>query len=147
MSFSHKLFLAGGAAIFLLGMTLVVVKKTSIEQPPDLVRPSRIVQARIQNPSMSAEMLSGPWFRRSPVVVAPASKPALAPVLPDTMSVKYLGTSTDRNGTQMFFFKHVPSDQVIILKLGETRNGWTLKALTDQTFSLLGSGGAYEVQR
>ncbi len=134
-------------AVFLLGLALYFGGKTPAEAPPVLTERSQKAKPQIQDPDLSVEALSGPWFRSPPVVSAPPPRAVKAPVHIDNTSVTFLGSSIDKNGTPTFFFKNLQSGQVILLALGETKKGWTLKTVGDRTFTLLGSGGVYEVSR
>ena len=147
MSLFPKVILAAGTLVCLLGLGLFLGLRPLAEAPPAPAARSQEVQAQAQDPFPSVETLSGPWYRAAPVAVAPPVKPAAAPPRLDATSVTFLGSSKDQDGTPTFFFKFAPSGQVIILKLGETKKGWTLKAVNDQKFTLSGSGGEYEVAR
>jgi hypothetical protein len=142
-----KALMAVGAGVFLLGLVLFLALRPPAAAPPVLAERSQKLQAQVQDPFPSVETLSGPWFRIAPVAIAPLPKPAAVPPRLDSTSVVFLGSSKDRDGTPTFFFKFAPSGQAIILKLGETKKGWTLKAVSDQKFTLLGAGGQYEVAR
>jgi len=139
--------LAVGIGAFVLGLGLYLGLRPLAEAPPVLAARSQEIQAQVQDPFPAIEMLSGPWYRTMPVVIAPPPKPVPAPLRLDSTSMIFLGSSKDREGTPTYFFKFAPSGQAIILKLGETKKGWTLKAVSDQKFSLLGLGGEYEVGR
>jgi hypothetical protein len=147
MSLFPKVILAAGMAVLVLGLGLSLGLRPPFEAPPELAARSPEVQAQARDPFPSVERLSGPWYRAAPVAVILPSKPAAAPPRLDVTSVTFLGSSKDQDGTPTFFFKFAPSGQVIILKLGETKKGWTLKAVRDQKFTLSGSGGEYEVAR
>jgi hypothetical protein len=147
MSFFPKVILAAGMGVFLLGLGLYLGLRPPIEAPPAPAARLQEARAQAQDPFPPVETLSGPWYRAAPVAVALPSKPAAAPQRSDVTSVTFLGSSKDQDGTPTFFFKFAPSGQVMVLKLGETKKGWTLKAVSDQKFTLSGSGGQYEVAR
>ena len=78
------------------------------------------------------------------VAIAPPPKIAAVPLHIDTTSVTLLGSSKDGDGEPSYFFKYAPSGQVIILRAGESKKGWTLKTVGDHAFTLLGPGGQFE---
>jgi hypothetical protein len=151
MRFYPKGFLAAGAAVFLLGLGLSLGEKPRAEGPPAFAERALQPPAQAQEPFPPVEALSGPWFRRPAAAAAPPSpKPAPAPAQParvDGASVTFLGSFKDRNGAPSYFFKYLPSGQVMILRPGETDKGWTLQEISDKKFTLIGSGGRYEVPR
>jgi len=152
MRFSPKGFLIAGVAVFILGLALFMGKRPQTERPPAIAEPSLQPRSQVQAPFPSVETLAGPWFRTPPaVILSPPSKPAPAPVVEavrvDKTSIISLGSSKDQGGVPTYFFKYVPSGQVMVLKLGETNKGWTLRAINDKTFTISGSGGQYEVAR
>lgn len=147
MSSFHRVFLLVGAALFLVGLGLFLGIRPSVVPPPILTERLQEVAARAEEPFPSVETLSGPWFRVVPVPAVPQLKPQAPSPRTDNTNVLFLGSSKDPDGTPTFFFKFVPTSQVMVLKSGETRKGWTLKAVSDQMFTLVGSGGIYEVAR
>ncbi|HTO23137.1 MAG TPA: hypothetical protein VMQ10_11730 [Spirochaetia bacterium] len=151
MPFFHKALLAGAAAVFLLGAALLLKAPEAAPVPPLASRSLPQAAAPAADPFPSIELLSAPWYRPSPPPrPAPLPPPPAVPVPPprvDTTSVSFLGSSRDLGGTPTYFFKFNPTGQVITLRLGETRKGWTLEAITAQKFTLSGAGGRYEVNR
>src|SRR5208282_4271129 len=129
MSSYPKGLLLSGLGFFVLGLALFLGAKPSPEAHPVLAERPQGAQMQTQDPDLSVETLSGPWFHPAPVVAVPAPQPAKAPAHIDTTSVTFLGSSTDKNGTPTYFFKNILSGQVILLALGETKRGWTLKAV------------------
>ncbi len=151
MPFFHKALLAGGSAVFLLGVALLVRAPQVASTPPAVSHPLQQAPIAAPDPFPSIELLSAPWYRPSPpprpAPVAPPPAVPPAPVRVDTTSVSFLGSSRDLDGTPTYFFKFIPTGQVITLKLGETRKGWTLEGITAQKFTLSSSGVRYEVNR
>jgi hypothetical protein len=154
MRFFLKGFLASCLAVFILGLGLFLGQRPQAEMPPAIAERSLLPRPQAQDPFPSVEALAGPWFRRPPPAILPSlpkPKPAPAPVAEalrvDKASIIVLGSSKDRGGAPTYFFKYIPSGQVMILKPGETNKGWTLKAINDKSFTLSGSGGLYEVAR
>jgi hypothetical protein len=144
----NKGFLAASVLVFLLGAGLYLGDRPSVLGPPALIeRPRRQTLTVAQDsPTMSAT-LSDPWFRMPIVAVSPPPKPVAAPVHVDTTSLTFLGSSTDQDGTPSYFFKFAPTGQVVILKAGETKKGWTLASVVDRSFILSGTGGQFEATR
>ena len=151
MPFFHKAALIAGGAVFLLGLLLLLPGRPVAPDPPVLSEPSQSAAAPARDPFPSVDVLSAPWFRPAPPALpaapTPAARPPAAPLRVDTASVVFLGSYKDLDGTPTYFFKFNPTGQMITLRLGETRRGWTLTAITDQKFTLSGSGGLYEVNR
>ena len=144
----RKVYLVASLVAFLLGLGLLSITKAPVPAPPAIVERQQRVQTVAQDPAPALETLSGPWFRTPIVAVAPPlPKPAAPPARVDTTSVTLVGSSKDKNGSPSYFFKYAPSGQVIILKEGETKKTWTLKAAGDHAFTLIGPGGQYEVAR
>jgi hypothetical protein len=147
MSFFHRGILIAGIIVFCLGFGLYLKANPPAERPPVLTERSQKTQTQVQDPTPAVETLAAPWFRVPPSSLAPSHPPQSNPVHVDKASVTFVGSYKDQKGLQTFFFKYLPTDQVIILRLGETGKGWTLKAIGDSTFTLLGPGGQYEVTR
>ena len=147
MSLFPKVILAAGIGMLVLGLGLYLGLRPPVEAPPAAAARAQEAQAQAQDPFPPVETLSGPWYRAAPVVIVLPPKPAAPTPRLDITSVAFLGSSKEQDGTPTYFFKFAPSGQVIILKLGETKKGWTLKAVSDQKFTLSGSGGQYEVAR
>jgi len=139
--------LMASLCFFLLGLGLFLLEKPKMGSPPIFAERSDKSQTQVNYPSLPVETLAGPWFRAPSIVTSPSPKPAPPPIHVDKTSVVLLGSSTDKSGARIFFFKHVPSGQVIILTPGATKKGWTLQAVDDHTFTLSGAGGLYEVSR
>lgn len=141
----HKGFFFASVLVFLVGLGLLLGAKPAAGGPPVFIdKPRQKTQTVAQDPSPILVVLSEPWFRMPIVAVAPPPKPVAAPLRIDTTSVTLLGSSKDSNGEPSYFFKYAPSGQVIILKVGESKKGWTLKAVVDQKFTLVGPGGQFE---
>lgn len=143
----RNLYLVAGLLVFLLGLVLLLFAKAPFPAPPAIIERQQIIQTVAQDPAPTLGSLSGPWFRTPIVAVAPSPKPAARPAQVDTTSVTLVGSSKDEDGLPSYFFKYAPSGQVIILKTGETKKSWTLKAVDDHAFTLIGPGGQYEVAR
>jgi len=149
MSLQSKMFMAGSVCVFLLGLVLFISEKPAMGVPPIFSERSPKAQTQVSYPVPPVESLATPWYR-APVMAAapaPAPKAAAIPARVDKTSIVFLGSSTDKGGVRTFFFKHVPSGQVMVLKAGEADKGWTLQTVGDRTFILSGSGGTYEVGR
>lgn len=147
MSFRSRMLLVASVCFFLLGLGLFLLEKPKMGAPPIFAERSEKSQTQVNYPTPPVETLAGPWFRAPSIATSPSPKPAAPPPHVDTTSIVLLGSSTDKNGVTTFFFKHVPSGQVIILKPGDTKKGWTLQTVADRTFTLSGAGGLYEVSR
>lgn len=59
----------------------------------------------------------------------------------------FVGSYKDTSVKETYFFKYLPTGQIIVLRLGETIKGWTLQAVNDAAFSLAANGGLYAVAR
>lgn len=146
MSFRPSALLVVGLGVFLLALALYLGEKSfSVADPPVISEQPKKAQDQAPDPSPSIEILSGPWFQMPMRSSAP--QPSQTPVRADTSTVIFLGSSTDTSGRPTYFFKNSLSGQVILLAQGETKKGWTLKTISDRTFTISGPGGIYEVMR
>lgn len=144
-----------GAAALILGCALRFGARPEMPRPPSLAeRSSNRPPALAERASPSPDDLSGPWYktprlppRQAPKAPASAPLPAEPPPRVDKSSLSYLGSYKDKGGSTAYFFKYLPSGQVVVLKPGETVKGWTLKTISEKAFTLSGSGGLYEVPR
>jgi|GEM_PF-3468358 len=147
MSSHPRLLLAAGLGVFLLGAWLFLSQKPSLASPPTVVERSQMAQTEVRDSFPSAESLAGPWVRRPHASNLPPPSSPSAPMPVDKSSVVFLGMYKERDDSQSFIFKYVPTGRVLILKVGRTQNGWSLKEYGDTSFTLSGPGGQYEVSR
>jgi hypothetical protein len=136
-----------------MGLGLHFVLEIPMEKPPTEFERSQKTPAGEAKSAPQVELLSCPWFRAPPPESKPLPKPAKAPPLPppstpvDRTRVAFLGSYLDQSGTRVYFFKYLPTGQVMVLRPGAIEKGWTLKDISDKSFSLSGTGGLYEVAR
>jgi hypothetical protein len=119
--------------------------------PTASIKPAKVISQRA-SAALPPETLAKPWFRAQPVIDkrapdTPPPKPAPEPPPSDKTSVQFVGSFKDQSGTPTYFFKYAPTNRMLILKQGEETDGWTLKSVGTDTFTLLAAGGYYEVAR
>jgi hypothetical protein len=154
MQFSPKWLVSFGTFLFFLGLGLYLRQSPEMSAPPKSLSVATPVKAPEATIFPSVEYLSGPWFRRPKVVplqrtkVMPvaAKSPATAQPI-DRTSMVFVGSYKDTSVKETYFFKYLPTGQIIVLRLGETIKGWTLQAVNDAAFSLAANGGLYAVAR
>jgi hypothetical protein len=140
-----------GLAVTIAGAALYIGKPVVDVPPPKTPAAQIRAEAAPLAPFPDVGLLSAPWYRPSPPVrasAAPAPAPTAAPVtLPDTNSLVFLGTYSEKDGSIAYFFKDKRNSQVLILKPGQPFKGWTLDDIRTKAFALTGPGGHYEVAR
>jgi len=81
----------------------------------------------------------------STLVMQSASSPEPKPILSGTMN--FVGFVQVSENSQQFYFKDSSKNQVVVLKVGETKDGWTLVSHDGKTFILEKSSVKYLVKQ
>ena len=140
-----------GAALLVLGSLAWLTKEVPTARLPLRPSPTQASPEPFFLFPAQTTLLS-PWDLPRPRVERPkpTPTPAPAPVVPvrvDKSSVQFVGSSKDQDGQTTYFFKFVPTGQVLLLRLAQAQNGWSLVEVLDRRFGLQGPGGQYEVAR
>jgi hypothetical protein len=147
MSFFPNGALAIGGAAAIAGLALFLLMpaiETSL--PP---KPAETANSpAVETPFPDIASLSAPWYVPAPARVGRAATPvpSAAPAAhPDSASLVFVGSYSQKDGSIAYFFKDRRNSQVLILKTGQPFKGWTLDDIGPKTFVLTGPGGQYEV--
>ncbi len=135
-----------GAAAATVGVVLFLSRP--IVEAPLPPKPSEAVESHTTEvPFPEIAELAAPWYLPEPAarpLASPTPAPATAPP-PDSGSLVFVGSYSQKDGSVAYFFKDRRNSQVLILKPGQPFKGWTLDDIGPKTFALTGPGGRYEV--
>ena len=145
MSFSPKLYFLGSVGVLLLGVWSISQNNTNFVEPPKLSTSNLETEKSGLPPAVTAETLSLPWIL--PQVSTKKRMSVVRTVAVDKTSLVFLGSYKDSHAKAGYFFKLRSTGQILILHLGQKTKGWSLEAVGENSFTLTGPGGRYEVLR
>ena len=145
MSFFPKLYFLGSVGIFILGVWGVSNTNSEVVAPPKLTLSKSAIEKSERPPVVSSASLSLPWIL--PEVSFKSKLPEVVTTPVDKTSLVFLGSYKDSHAQSSYFFKQKSTGQIIILYLGQKNQGWSLETVGENSFTLAGPGGRYEVLR
>lgn len=146
MSSFSRWMVAVGGLVTLTGLGLFLTRQSVEMAPPRLPPTQNHSHSPHGEPFPEIAALVGPWYHHVSIPPQNALAPSLPPqVQTDKVSVVFIGSYSEQDGTMAYFFKDKRTSQSLILKFGQTVKGWTLDSMTANSFTLIGPGGRYEV--